>query len=149
MQYSDLAKDLPTAIHASAVSVLGQGVLIIGPSGSGKSSLALQLMAYGAGLISDDLVWLMHRKDAVWADRPPQIQDALQIEARGFGLLLAKPAGATPLALVLDLSKIETERLPRAQSLRIGKHDVRCFHKLDTPAFPAMILQYLSWDAQA
>jgi len=45
-----------TTIHASCVAVDGKGLLITGASGSGKSALALQLMAFGAHLIADDRV---------------------------------------------------------------------------------------------
>ena len=41
-------------LHATTVALAGQGVLILGPSGSGKSGLALQLMAMGAELVADD-----------------------------------------------------------------------------------------------
>jgi HPr kinase/phosphorylase len=45
-------------LHASAVSLDGNGVLICGASGTGKSTLALQLMALGAELIADDGIWI-------------------------------------------------------------------------------------------
>lgn len=41
-------------LHASAVSMNGAGVLFVGPSGSGKSSLAALLCQAGASLIADD-----------------------------------------------------------------------------------------------
>ena len=41
-------------IHATAVSIEDKGILIVGKSGSGKSSLALSLIAKGAHLICDD-----------------------------------------------------------------------------------------------
>ena len=47
---------LPAQIHASAVALDGRALLIVGPSGSGKSALALRMMAHGATLVSDDLV---------------------------------------------------------------------------------------------
>ena len=40
-------------LHASCVAVAGRAVLITGPSGSGKSSLALTLLAHGAALVAD------------------------------------------------------------------------------------------------
>lgn len=95
--------------HASAVGVAGKGALILGPSGSGKSTLSLSLMALGAELIADDGVWIetdtgdIHRPNTA----PPLI------EARGVGLLRAGPiCESAPLALVIDLSRPEPERLP-------------------------------------
>lgn len=99
-----------TTLHASAVAIGGRGLLILGPSGSGKSALALELMAMGAGLIADDRVCVTRRGDAVIADCPPALKG--RIEARGLGILNAVPAGPTPLALVVDLGRDEPERLP-------------------------------------
>jgi HPr kinase/phosphorylase len=93
--------------HASAVAVEGRGALILGPSGSGKSSLALALMALGGRLIADDGVWV---EDARL--QRPEAAPAL-IEARGIGLLHAGPiCQGAPLALVVDLSRAEPARLP-------------------------------------
>ncbi len=99
----------PDRIHASAVAVDGRGVLILGPSGSGKSSLALQLIALGGQLIADDQVMLHRAGDAVIAAAPATL--AGLIEARGIGLIRA-PSAPAPLALVVDLGQAETERLP-------------------------------------
>ena len=41
-------------IHATCVAIEGRGVLIVGPSGSGKSDLALRLIDRGAALVADD-----------------------------------------------------------------------------------------------
>ena len=45
-------------LHASAVAIEGRAVLITGPSGSGKSGLALDIIALGARLVADDGVIL-------------------------------------------------------------------------------------------
>lgn len=135
--------DLPRSIHGTAVSVHGRGALIVGPAGSGKSSLALQLLALGAGLISDDLTWLDLCADGLQVSRPPQSSTGVQIEARGLGLLTATPAPAAPLHLVVDMSETETRRLPEARHHIIATHPIRTFRRVDNPAFPAMVLQYL------
>ena len=54
-------------MHASCVSYENHAVLILGPSGIGKSSLALQLMALGAVLVADDKTCL--RKIEGWGAR--------------------------------------------------------------------------------
>jgi ABC-type uncharacterized transport system fused permease/ATPase subunit len=48
-------------MHGTTVAMAGQGLLIIGPSGSGKSSLALDLMSKGMELVSDDRTDLERR----------------------------------------------------------------------------------------
>ena len=44
----------PLIMHATCVDVNGSGVLIVGHSGSGKSSLAINLLALGSKLVADD-----------------------------------------------------------------------------------------------
>lgn len=96
-------------VHASAVQMAGRGVLILGASGSGKSSLALRLIALGAVLIGDDRLILSRRDAALWAAAPAPI--AGLIEARGVGLIRTEYAPG-PVNLVVDLDRIESERLP-------------------------------------
>ena len=64
---TDLAE---TIVHASCVTVQGRGVLITGASGSGKSALALSLMALGADLVADDRVILSLDRGRVMASAP-------------------------------------------------------------------------------
>ncbi|MDO5632784.1 MAG: serine kinase [Paracoccus sp. (in: a-proteobacteria)] len=97
-------------IHGSAVALNGRGLLILGPSGSGKSALALALMGMGAALVSDDRTVLHRAGDTVVADAPDTIRGL--IEARGVGILRADPAGPVRLALVADLGRVEDARLP-------------------------------------
>lgn len=134
---------LPTSCHGTAVAFEGQGVLILGPAGSGKSSLALQLMALGAGLIADDLTWVERRGDAIQLNRPPTAPKTAQIEARGFAVLDAAPAPPANLTLIIDMGRTETRRLPDPQMREIGGVAIRAIHKVDNPAFPAMVMQYL------
>lgn len=135
--------DLPASVHGTALSIQGRGALLIGPSGSGKSSIAFQMAGLGARLISDDMVWLQDRDGAPWLDYPPQASIPPRIEARGLGLIRFTPGDAAPLRLVVDLGRIETARLPEAATLTVAGRPVRRIHKVDNPAFPAMVLQYL------
>ncbi|KIC52012.1 HPr kinase/phosphatase C-terminal domain-containing protein [Tateyamaria sp. ANG-S1] len=127
-------------LHASAVAVDGRGVLIRGASGSGKSSLALQLMGLGASLISDDQTDLTHETGGILLSAPTTIRD--QIEARGVGILNAKSVTA-PLHLVVDLDVLETQRLPVPHQAVILNQAFPCIHKVDTPAWPFAVLQYV------
>ncbi|RJE87372.1 HPr kinase/phosphorylase [Paracoccus onubensis] len=97
-------------IHGTTVALEGRGLLLLGPSGSGKSSLALQLLAVGARLVSDDRTDLRRDQDSIIASAPISLNG--RIEARGIGILNADPAGPVRLVLVADLGKSEEMRLP-------------------------------------
>jgi HPr kinase/phosphorylase len=120
-------------------------VLILGASGRGKSGLALQLMALGAGLVADDrtLIWLHDATDrsTLMADSPDTLRGL--IEARGVGILRAAPVGPRPVALVVDLDRVEEARLPEERSLTLLGRDLPLLHMVDTPSFPGAILQYV------
>ena len=106
-------------LHATAVAMGETGILILGAAGSGKSSLALALMAHGATLIADDGVRLRATSEAVLLERPASSPDL--IEARGVGLLRGGPiTSAARLAIAVDLDRRETERLPPRRLVAIG-----------------------------
>ena len=111
-------KAAPISLHASCVSVKGRGVLILGPSGSGKSGLALQLMALGADLVSDDQT-LISAEDGKLVARAPAAISGL-IEARFLGILKVPAVPQTEIALVLDLSCEETDRLPPERKITLA-----------------------------
>ena len=71
-------------LQASAVAIGGRGLLLEGPPGSGKSSLALALIDRGARLIGDDGLRLVRRGKDVMAEPPPNIAGKLEI--RGVGI---------------------------------------------------------------
>jgi hypothetical protein len=96
--------------QASAVAVEGRALLIEGPPGSGKSSLALALIERGGGLIGDDAVRLTALGDRLIAAPPPNI--AGLIELRGIGLVSLPPADPAPVALILELGGPPGDRLP-------------------------------------
>ena len=131
-------------LHGSAVAWAdaGQprGVLILGASGSGKSALALQLMAFGCVLIADDLVTVQARDGVLLAQAAKPLQ---AIEARGVGILAAPLLGITPLSLAVDMDQSETERLPPLRHATWLGIDVPLVHNSASPHFPAAILHYL------
>jgi HPr kinase/phosphorylase len=112
-------------VHATSVA-MRQGrswraVLLRGPSGSGKSDLALRLIEAGARLIADDQTELVRVGKAVIASAPEPI--AGLIEARGLGIValgrdqLVKRAA---LALLVDLAQPQRiTRLPEPDSENI------------------------------
>lgn len=97
-------------LHASCVATAGRAALIIGRSGAGKSNLALRMMAHGARLVSDDRTIVGRRGPDVIAWAPEPILG--RIEARGVGLLPARPAPPSTVAVVVDLDATAAERLP-------------------------------------
>lgn len=127
-------------LTGSAVAMSGQGVLIQGSPGAGKSTLALEVMAYGADLIADDRVWATPVAGAVLLTAPLRTRGL--IEARGVGLLKAEPASAA-LALVIDLDEVETSRLPRTRETVIAGRPFPSLARVEHPAFAAMVLAYL------
>ena len=144
--------DDPTAaadtliVHASCVALDGRGLLIRGRSGSGKSGLALQLMAYGALLVSDDRLLLSASDGAVIASAPKQIRGL--IEARGLGLLNARTAPSARVIAVVDMDRVEDQRLPHANSVELAGSPVPLLCKVDSPHFGAMLIQYLKGGRQ-
>lgn len=127
--------------HASTVALSGQGALIIGSSGAGKSSLALRLMALGAMLVSDDRTVLTLREGALIASAPAPISG--QIEARGVGILAADMCKQAPVKLVIDLDQSETERLPPYRVKEIMGVHLPLILASSGLHFPAAILLYL------
>ena len=99
-----------TLHQASCVALRGRAVLIEGPPGSGKSSLALALIDRGAVLVGDDGVALEARGEHAWAVPPPRIEGLLEVRNVG---LIAMPVTEAPVALVITLD-YEAPRLPEA-----------------------------------
>lgn len=128
-------------LHASCVALLGRGVLICGPSGSGKSALALELMARGAALVADDRTEI-HRAGAVLRARAP-VAIAGLIEARGLGILRAEAVAEVQLHVIVDMCQLETERLPRHLEDQILGVSLPRLNRVDGAHFPAALIQYL------
>ena len=110
-----MTKESSIILSASAVAIGGVALAIEGPSGSGKSSLALALIDHGARLIGDDGVALAREGDRIIASPPPNIEGL--IEVRGVGLCEMPIAQPCPLALILRLD-VGGERLPESAPLR-------------------------------
>ena len=131
----------PTTLHAVCVSWEGKGVLIQGQSGSGKSSIALQLLAFGCDLVADDRVHVVAKDGVLIATSPLPIRD--MIEARGIGLISASSADTAEIAFVVDLDEIETDRLPEHRTVTILGCQLPLIYRVDAPHFAPAILQLL------
>lgn len=86
--------------QAGCVEIDGRAVLIEGPPGIGKTSLALMLIDRGARLIGDDGVTLSVREGILWAAPPPNTAGMVEIRNIGFVSLATTQA---PVALLIQV----------------------------------------------
>jgi serine kinase of HPr protein (carbohydrate metabolism regulator) len=96
-------------LHASTVAKDGRAVLISGPSGSGKSDLALRLLDRGFRLVSDDQTVVKKDGDRLLASAPPTI--AGKLEVRGIGIVEMERVDDIPISLIIELTN-EIQRMP-------------------------------------
>jgi serine kinase of HPr protein (carbohydrate metabolism regulator) len=96
-------------LHASTVASGGRAVLITGPSGSGKSDLALRMLDRGFALVSDDQTIVKRDGDRLVATAPPTI--AGKLEVRGIGIVEMERTNDVPVALLIELTS-DIQRLP-------------------------------------
>ncbi len=102
-------------VHAAVVEIEGQGVLIYGPSGVGKSTLAAALCVAGAGYLSDEIAVLDPKTGSVLPYAKPltirsQMWDAFAVVAppkwlaehmRAVWYVPLRPAAAVPISVVV------------------------------------------------
>jgi HPr kinase/phosphorylase len=115
--------------------------MIVGNSGTGKSKLALQLIALGANLVADDRCDLSNSSSGVLASHPKSLPQA--IEARGIGLLSCPCIGSTMLAAVLDLNVTTQERLPALRYTQVGSHRLPLLHSSAQTHMPSALFHFL------
>lgn len=118
----------PHFIHANALIIGDAGILLRGPSRSGKSTLTRELVALARArgafgrLVGDDRVSVEARDGRVVARPHPRI--AGLIEARGEGVVAMPYAPACALRLVVDLTprnrELERERAAAESSVEIA-----------------------------
>lgn len=128
-------------LHASCVALDGRGLLILGKSGSGKSALALQLMAFGAALVADDRTLITRSGKSLSARAPDPIRGL--VEARGLGLIHAETAEHVTLLACADLDRAEPDRLPQRHERQILGICLPEFRRVDAAHFAPGLLQYL------
>ena len=111
----------PVLLHATCVALGERAVLISGPSGSGKSDLALRLIDRGAALVGDDQVLLTPRDGRIFAAPPTTI--AGKIEVRGIGIVAMPYRTDMPIALFIELSS-DIARMPEPAKHRLAGVDL-------------------------
>jgi HPr kinase/phosphorylase len=106
----------PATVHASVALIGEGGVLIRGPSGSGKSSLLLSLLADDtAALVADDRVALAAANGRLIASVPDEIAGLMEI--RGQGIVRRPHVSPVVVDLVVDLAPVEAcPRLPLSEA---------------------------------
>ena len=108
--------------QATCVAIDGRGLLIEGPPGSGKSSLALALIDRGAMLIGDDGVVLEATDGALIATSHPKTRGLLEV--RGVGLVEMPVADAVPVSLALRLDPAAPRFVETAETTVIAGIDL-------------------------
>jgi len=115
-------KEGGASVHASAVKVGQQAVLIRGPSGAGKSRLAFDLILAGrsgvlerAVLVGDDRVHLETVGNEIVVK--PVRELAGLIEIRGLGIRGCDFVEHATVGLIVDLAAEDAERLPAPEAL--------------------------------
>lgn len=131
-------------IHASSVWLKNKGVLIIGPSGSGKSDMVLRLISgFGGALVADDRVDITVADNQIIASSPKEIKGLLEV--RGVGIVKAKTKAFAKIDLVVELVSSPLERMPETLTYNICGIDLP-FYKINPfeISAPAKILAALS-----
>jgi HPr kinase/phosphorylase len=116
-----------TMVHGTCVAFplleeagVAAAVLFRGPSGIGKSDLALRLIDDGAMLVADDQVELKLTEEGLLARAPDTILGMLEV--RGVGLVHLPVAGRAAVVAIVDLVDADTdiERLPEPEEVEIA-----------------------------
>jgi HPr kinase/phosphorylase len=126
-------------VHGALVQVQGVGVLLLGPSGVGKSETALELVTRGHRLVADDVVVLERESGRLYGRAPEPIRHYLEI--RGLGILyvpeLYGPEAVLDRVAVELVCRLERDR-PGAEYERVGLE--RPEEKLGDVALPSVRL---------
>ena len=108
---------MPDTIHATLIQLSGFGVLLRGPSNSGKSSIALRILDEAeqsraqCHLIADDQVILASNADHLVGQVPDDLFGKMEI--RGVGIINVEARHECMIDLVVDLVPHQSlERMP-------------------------------------
>ena len=104
------------------MDINGSGVLIVGSSGSGKSSLAINLLALGSKLVADDQCELVKKNNRFSVSKPASLPKSIEI--RGIGLVSVPMVVETSLDWVVNMDEAEKERMPDLRFTEIDGYKI-------------------------
>ena len=122
-------------LHGTCVDIKGSGVLIVGSSGAGKSSLAIGLIALGAYLVADDQCEIKNVDDGLIISKPASLPKS--IEMRGIGLVSVPVVNQTHLNWIVNMDEVEEARMPGSRFTEINGHKI--------PTVFAKEMQYMAF----
>lgn len=105
------------------MDINGSGVLIVGRSGSGKSSLAINLLALGSKLVADDQCELVKKNNRFRVSKPASLPKSIEI--RGIGLVSVPMVVETSLDWVVNMDEAENERMPDLRFTEIDGYKIK------------------------
>lgn len=114
--------------QSTVIAIAGRALMIEGPPGSGKSSLALSLIDRGATLVGDDGVLIEREGDRLVLAPAPATRGL--VELHGIGLI-----------------SFPTTRAPAALLLVLGEPVIRLPDRLETVAIEGVRIPRLPFDA--
>ena len=105
---------LHAGLVACRVAGFWRGALVTGPSGSGKSDLALRMLESGFRLVADDRTFVWLSGGRLYGKAAPALHGL--IEARGLGVVAETAIAFAPIALVCDCTPCPIERTPEKEA---------------------------------
>lgn len=115
--------------------------MMMGPSGSGKSDLALRLIERGGRLVADDQVLIRYQGKELRGCAPETLRGLLEV--RGVGIVKLSYHESFPVHLVIDLEKkLSYERLPESHTVILLGEKIPKFHLW---AFEASVIEKIGF----
>ncbi|WP_395394609.1 HPr kinase/phosphatase C-terminal domain-containing protein [Novosphingobium sp. BL-8A] len=108
----------PLVRQTTCVAIDGRAMLIEGPSGSGKSSLALELIDRGAVLVGDDGVLLTATDGRLLAHPHPNTRGLLEV--RNLGIMAFPCVEEAPVVLMIALDPQAPRFIDAAEKTEIA-----------------------------
>jgi len=110
-------------IHATAVAIDGDGILLTGESGSGKSDLALRLINRDAMLVADDRSDLAATDGQLRVSAPSALEGMLEI--RGVGIVVLPFERTATVRMVCVMTpRAQIKRLPEVRRTTLEGLDI-------------------------